>query len=495
MGFADLQQLINSLDKAERRYVSLQTERGSDYARLLAAITQHPNLPEDALKQKLGYTTHNRKYYDTRTYLFSFLVEQLTAYWDTKRQLTALPASVRHAQTLLWKGLPAAALELAARALPKATEAEDYAAQLHLLQVHYEATVLVHGPLSHAHELSQLEAQMAACVAEQNTILHLKSVLRHIDRSLAQHATGMVADAGQRLDLQALGLGPTCAPTGASGRFLHHTARALAALFNAQAEEALQWGEQAWALLEGHPVLVDHFPNEYLNLWRVLLVADIILRRPERVSHKLQLLKSLNASNQRLPRTQQQVLRLLQFNLGVQCEQDQRTPTDLLRELDELLAATTPNAIVNRYVVGLSYNAALIELHNGRPRDALQRLGRMMHTPPAHFPPGSYAYWLLLELILLLENGHRDTLEHKLRATKRYLAKHGLETDFERETMAFLAQCARAESPTQEAECIRAYVQLYTGWRVAGLHFPKTNFLDVETWAENRTRQLGSHTH
>lgn len=101
----ELHQLIHSLNKNERKWLSNHAQKGSDYQRLFDAIRKQKVYDEEKLKEKFRNESFIHRFSATKNYLFKFILHELFLQYINNDSESSLFAQIHYCELLMRKGL------------------------------------------------------------------------------------------------------------------------------------------------------------------------------------------------------------------------------------------------------------------------------------------------------------------------------------------------------------------------------------------------------
>ena len=447
--------LLHSLSQAEKRYLSVYSERHvkgeqNKYKLLLDAIWKQSEYDEAAIK-KLWAENGNKasQFAASKNYLFGLALQAMRDFHRSENPHAEVQAMIEDANFLIARGLSDDGLKMADRAMKKAVQFE-----LNDLILQINRILRTQSSWRQSDKIEQEHAELA-----ENSKAALTEIQLNLDAEILYYKVLRIARQqfrarSQKLktEVDALIESETLAMAGNSNQFtprlFHHRSKALVAQLNGDHEQAYYYQMLLFQRFQKHPVMQRKFSGAYLTTVANLLAASHTAGQYESMPSILSFLKSIPANSPKEKIEIKQNLLYYKLLHALNTDQWEAIPhvaSDLVKLLEKKSDGIPHSRITAiRYNVGLAYffledySAALAALNeiqngnNGKNRKDIQRAARLMQA------------------VVHYQLGHLDLLEYLLRSLQRQLKSSQTLYEFEETLIQDLKQLIKQPNLREE---------------------------------------------
>lgn len=422
----DLFQLIQSLNKPEKRYFKLYAARHAlkgenQYLRLFNAIERQKEYDEAQLRKKFPEEAFTRQLHVAKNYLYSIILASLRSY-NERRAEDQFYTQLRNAQLLFDKGLYQQSEKAFAKAKGAAAEHERF---LQLLEVYRWEHQIAHS----RNDFVKLEAYVARGLQEEFELLDkyrnfLEFQALNDSVFIPYWKKGAVRSESEKAALDQLFEQPQFSSAdharSFNARYFYHNARFSYHLFRDEPERSYEHVTQLVQMFETRPIkgrMVRQYSSALINLYIVQQrlghygdIPDTLRKLREVPADSLEQRRRLFVRSFNLE--VDFYLSRGQFGAGVAQLREREA---LFRQYEEEVNA--------QQRLGLYYNLAYLHFGAADYDQALDWVNLLLQDPALDTRQDIHCFGRLLNLIIHYELRNDQLLEYIVQSTSRFLSK------------------------------------------------------------------------
>ena len=454
---AELQQLIQSLSKSEKRHFRLASQ-GQDsqpiYLRLFDFYAQNPTADSELVKRRCKLPPHQQLSV-LNTYLYQRILSSLKSLHQRSSVDFQIREYLQQAEVLFDKEL-IRQTEIALRqAEALAQKYHRHALLCDVYQLQRKLILTRDGPVKGAKAL-------AAWADKQQTNLQYLQEVHPLWLTLIDLGRGV------RVSDKAHAISNLQASDNIQANILRLHIKYAHHIMSNELETGLAAIGELIDLLERHPLLIADDPNGYVttinNKISLLLLIDNKQEAPELFArlHRLQERFKIRRSN---PSLNRQLLR--SYNIELEFLRERMAIDAGLAQIDDINEFLRKNKdiVPDEYYLMIYYQFAFFTFAAARYRQAQQWVSQINRYTPLLLRPDIRAQAKLLNLCLLFQFDQLNTLKYAVDNTRRFIKKQNLQTPSNQTLLKIFSRLSLAQAgqtPAILAQATQELTQLET---------------------------------
>lgn len=455
--YQDLQLLVHSLEKSEKKLFSELAEREAYYYKLYTYINSNPGSSETEAGQALGLETKDRSFVHAKAYLQRHLHQLLLNARSQDNPRHLLLEQFRLCELLYYRGLYLQSLKLIGEHKQQARDRELLDLHLQYLDLERKVTESVPENPQHSRKLRAISAEIADTYKALQQLLELEDILREIEQHILAHALVSRGDnpLNAYLDRAVMKEAPLRTY---NAQHMYHTIHLLVYMNSQQFSNASLHATQLEQLMTRHSHIWEATPERFISFFANLKRAYFWDSRHE---DNLRMVQQMYTFLDKHPlpvglktKTLGEVYNTHLISLHELHEWQKGAK--LAPQVETFLAQN--GQISNNISNYLSYNLAYGYFYAGNYRKALEHLKTICNKSPHMVRDDLYLYAHTFMLMVLCGLQDWEVLEYRMRSVHRMLVKANYMLGSERLIFRFCKECLKKHSYPDEAK-LELYLQ------------------------------------